>query len=111
MSVDELGFVSGLPALLQTGDGLSHHLSSRTLNYQTWEPLPGPSGFQAQRWGANPRAGCGARQHHPLQIYDFTRKPIHPPGLLAHLLTQFIRPEQAHVPTAEKELYFKIWAT
>lgn len=106
MHVDELGFVSGLPALLQTGDGLSDHLSSRTLYYQTWEPLPGPSGFQARRWEANPRAGCGARQHRPLQIYDFTRKSIHPPGLLAHLLTQFIRPEPTHVPTEGKRALF-----
>lgn len=66
-----------------------------------------PPGFPGTALGSKPTRRLGARRHHPLQIYDFTRKPIRPPRLLTHLLTQFICPEHPRVLTREKELYFK----
>lgn len=57
---------------------------------------------------AQPQSHFG--EQHSVACSTFLPSPrsqFHPAGLLTHLITQFIRPEQPHVLTTGKELYFK----
>lgn len=57
---------------------------------------------------AQPQSHFG--EQHSVACSTFLPSPrsqFHPAGLLTHLIMQFIRPEQPHVLTTGKELYFK----